>query len=61
MEQLAKETAETEQEKAAVLAAAREDADRQRGEIVARARANVKALEVRWRDELEREKRRISR
>ena len=56
MEQLAKETAETEQEKAGVLAAAREDADRQRGEIVARARENVKALEARWRDELEREK-----
>jgi F-type H+-transporting ATPase subunit b len=56
MEQVAKETAETEQEKAAVLAAAREDADRQRGEIIARARENVKALEVKWRDELEREK-----
>ncbi len=56
IEQLANETAETEQEKAAVLAAAQADADRQRGEILARARENVKALEAKWRDELEREK-----
>jgi len=56
IEQLEKETAETEREKASVLAAAREDADRQRGEILSRARENVKALEAKWRDELEREK-----
>ncbi len=56
IEQLAKEAAETEREKAAVLAAARADADRQRGEILAQARENVKALEAKWRDELEREK-----
>jgi F-type H+-transporting ATPase subunit b len=56
VEQLARECAETENQKAAVLAAAREDADRQRGEILARARENVKALEIKWRDELEREK-----
>lgn len=56
IEQLAKEAAETEGKKAAVLAAAQEDADRQRGEILARARENVRALEAKWRDELEREK-----
>ena len=55
-EQLAKELAETEYQKAAVLAAAREEADRVRGEILDQARANVRELECRWRTELERGK-----
>jgi F-type H+-transporting ATPase subunit b len=56
IEQLAKDAADAEREKAAILAAARADADRQRGEILVQARENVKALEAKWRDELERER-----
>jgi F-type H+-transporting ATPase subunit b len=56
VEQLTTDAAETERRKAAVLAAARDDADRQRGEILIKARENVKALEAKWRYELEREK-----
>jgi F-type H+-transporting ATPase subunit b len=55
-EHLTEEIAETERQKAGIIAAAREEADRERGEIVARARNDVKAQEARWRDELKREK-----
>ncbi len=56
VDELAREVAETERAKPALLAAAREDADKLRGQILAAARENVKALEAKWRDELEHEK-----
>jgi F-type H+-transporting ATPase subunit b len=56
IEKSAKDAEEIEHEKAGVLAAARAEADRQRGDILAQARVNVKTLEEKWRDELEREK-----
>jgi F-type H+-transporting ATPase subunit b len=56
IEQLARQAADAEREKAALLTAARADADRQRGEILLHARENVKALEAKWRDELDRER-----
>jgi F-type H+-transporting ATPase subunit b len=55
-EKAVKNAAETEQEKAGVLAAAQQEADRRRGEILAGARDEATSLESRWRDELEREK-----
>jgi F-type H+-transporting ATPase subunit b len=55
-EQLAKEASEMASQKAGILAAARDDADRQRGEILAQAREDVKTLETKWHAELEREK-----
>lgn len=54
--ELARQAAETEREKSAILASAREEADRARGEILNRARADVRETETRWRSELEREK-----
>lgn len=54
VEELTKQAAEAAREKSAVLEAARADADRQRGEILAQARENIKALEAKWRDELAR-------
>ncbi len=54
--QLAREAAETDRAKAGLLAAAREDADRQRGEILDQARTAVKEMEAKWRTELEHEK-----
>lgn len=56
VDQLSKEAGEIEQSRADILASARAEADRKRGEILDQARANVKELENRWRDELEREK-----
>jgi F-type H+-transporting ATPase subunit b len=56
VEQLTEEAAETQRRKAEVLAAAREDADRQRAAILTEARNNAKSLEAKWRDALEREK-----
>ena len=56
VEQLAKEAAEIEQSKADILAAARSEGDRKRGEILDQARAEVKELENRWHSELAREK-----
>lgn len=56
VEKVSREAAEMEREKAGILAAAHEEADRKRGEILNEARANVKGLEAKWRDELEREK-----
>jgi len=56
VEKLSREAAEMEREKGNILATAREEADRKRGEILNEARANVKELEAKWRDELEREK-----
>lgn len=54
--QLTGETEELDRQKAAILTAATDDANRQRGEILSQARDNVRALEAKWRDELEREK-----
>jgi F-type H+-transporting ATPase subunit b len=45
-----------EQKRDQILAAAREDADRRRGEMLQKARDSVKELETRWRDEMERER-----
>jgi F-type H+-transporting ATPase subunit b len=51
-----KAAAEIESQKGCLLAAAREDADRRRGEILTEARVGIRALEARWRAELERGK-----
>jgi F-type H+-transporting ATPase subunit b len=56
IEQSARDAEEIEHEKGGIIASARADADRQRGQILTQARENVKALEAKWRDELEREK-----
>lgn len=56
VEQLSREAAEIEQSKADILAAARTDGDRRRGEILDQARTDVKELESKWHAELDREK-----
>jgi F-type H+-transporting ATPase subunit b len=55
-EQLVKNAEEAENRKAALLAAARADADRERGELLSHARDEVKGLEGKWHSEIEREK-----
>ena len=52
---LTSDAAEMNRAKAGLLAAARVEADRQRGEILARAREDVAALETKWHGELERQ------
>ncbi len=56
IEKSVRDAEEIVRKKAGEIASARADADHQRGEILFRARADVKALEAKWRDELEREK-----
>jgi F-type H+-transporting ATPase subunit b len=52
----ARQASEIERDRAGLLASARTEADRQRGEILTEARSGAKALEAKWHDELEREK-----
>ena len=47
---------ELEQKRQQTIAEAREDADRQRGEMLQKSRASVRAAEAKWREEMEREK-----
>jgi F-type H+-transporting ATPase subunit b len=54
VEELTRQAVATAREKSALLEAARADADRERGAILAQARENIKALEAKWRDELAR-------
>lgn len=50
------ELAEAGEKQAQLLAAAREEAEKERGDMVQKARASVRAIESRWHDEIEREK-----
>jgi len=56
IEKLRLEAGEMERERDQMISQAKQEAERQRKELVEKARASVRALETKWREDVEREK-----